>query len=61
MNLKQLYGQTETVAHVCKQSDGDVKNDSVGKVMDGVKIKIDESGRNLSKVVIHAKRILQAS
>ena len=49
VNLKQLYGQTETVAHVCKQSDGDVKNDSVGKVMEGVKIKIDESGEILVK------------
>ena len=30
INLKQLFGQTETCAYVCLQPDGDVKLDSVG-------------------------------
>ncbi len=51
VNLKQLYGQTETVAHVCKQSDGDVKNDTVGKPLDGVDIKIGTDGEILVKSI----------
>ena len=49
VNLKQLYGQTETVAHVCKQTDGDVRNDTVGIPMSGVEIKVDKSGEILVK------------
>ena len=30
INLKQLYGQTETCAYVCLQPDGQIKLDSVG-------------------------------
>ena len=30
VNLKQLYGQTETCAYVCLQPDGQIKLDSVG-------------------------------
>ncbi len=49
VNLKQLYGQTETAAHVCRQSDGDVRNDTVGKPMTGVEIKVGGDGEILVK------------
>ncbi|MEO8164106.1 MAG: AMP-binding protein [Betaproteobacteria bacterium] len=44
INLKQLYGQTETAAYVCKQPNGEAKLDSVGKPMPGVEVRIVESG-----------------
>jgi long-chain acyl-CoA synthetase len=44
INLKQLYGQTETGVYVCKQPDGEVKLDTVGKPLPGVQIRIAESG-----------------
>jgi long-chain acyl-CoA synthetase len=47
INLKQLYGMTETCVTVCMQRSGDVKLDSVGKPMDGVEVKIADSGEVL--------------
>jgi long-chain acyl-CoA synthetase len=44
VNLKQLYGQTETAAYVCKQPDGEAKIDSVGKPLPGVEIRIADNG-----------------
>ncbi|MGQ0579414.1 MAG: AMP-dependent synthetase/ligase [Betaproteobacteria bacterium] len=44
INLKQLYGQTETSAYVCKQPNGEAKLDTVGKPLPGVDIKITGSG-----------------
>ncbi|MEC5215347.1 long-chain acyl-CoA synthetase [Actimicrobium sp. GrIS 1.19] len=44
INLKQLYGMTETCVTVCMQTSGDVKLDTVGKPMAGVEIRIDDSG-----------------
>ena len=44
INLKQLYGQTETAAYVCKQPSGQVKLDTVGKPLPGVQIRIADSG-----------------
>jgi long-chain acyl-CoA synthetase len=44
INLKQLYGQTETAVYVCKQPNGGAKLDSVGKPLPGVEIKIADSG-----------------
>jgi long-chain acyl-CoA synthetase len=44
INLKQLYGQTETAAYVCKQPNGEAKLDSVGKPMPGVEVRIAENG-----------------
>ena len=35
VNLKQLYGSTETCAYVCLQPDGEIKFDSVGKPAPG--------------------------
>jgi len=49
INLKQLYGQTETVAYVCKQPNGQAKIDSVGVPMPGVEIKIADKGEILVK------------
>jgi long-chain acyl-CoA synthetase len=47
VNLKQLYGQTETCAYVCIQRDGDVKLDTVGPPAPGVEIKLTEQGEVL--------------
>ena len=49
VNLKQLYGSTETCAYVCLQPDGGVKFDTVGIPAPGVEVKIDESGEVLVK------------
>ena len=47
VNLKQLYGQTETCAYVCLQKDGQVKLDTVGQAAPGVELKIAEGGEVL--------------
>jgi long-chain acyl-CoA synthetase len=47
INLKQLYGQTETCAYVCLQPDGQIKLDSVGLPAPGVEIKIAANGEIL--------------
>ncbi|WP_300318600.1 AMP-binding protein [Accumulibacter sp.] len=47
INLKQLYGQTETCAYVCLQPDGEIKFDSVGKPAPGVEVKIADNGEIL--------------
>ena len=49
INLKQLYGSTETCAYVCLQKDGHIKLDSVGIPAPGVEVKIAESGEVLVK------------
>ena len=47
VNLKQLYGSTETCAYVCLQPDGGVKFDTVGQAAPGVEIRIADSGEVL--------------
>ncbi|NWG73197.1 MAG: AMP-binding protein, partial [Rubrivivax sp.] len=47
INLKQLYGQTETCAYVCLQPDRQIKFDSVGLPAPGVEIKIAHNGEIL--------------
>ncbi len=47
INLKQLYGMTETCVTVCMQPSGDVKLDTVGRPMKGVEVQIDASGEVL--------------
>lgn len=47
INLKQLYGMTETCVTVCMQRSGDVKLDTVGKPMKNVELKIADSGEVL--------------
>jgi long-chain acyl-CoA synthetase len=49
INLKQLYGSTETCAYVCLQPDGQIKLDSVGLPAPGVEVKIGENGEVLVK------------
>jgi long-chain acyl-CoA synthetase len=44
INLKQLYGSTETSVMVCVQPDGQVKPDTVGPPMKGVEVRVLDSG-----------------
>ncbi len=47
INLKQLYGSTETCAAVCLQPDGQIKFDTVGPPAPGVEVKIADNGEVL--------------
>jgi long-chain acyl-CoA synthetase len=47
VNLKQLYGSTETCAYVCLQPDGGVRFDTVGQAAPGVEIAIAADGEVL--------------
>jgi len=47
VNLKQLYGSTETAVFVCMQPDGQVRVDSVGPPVEGVELRIAENGEVL--------------
>jgi long-chain acyl-CoA synthetase len=49
INLKQLYGMTESTAYISMQKDGDIDSDSVGPPAPGVEIKISEKGEVLYK------------
>ncbi|MBS7809060.1 AMP-binding protein [Variovorax sp. PCZ-1] len=49
INLKQLYGSTETAVFVCLQPDNAVRADTVGVPIDGVEIKLDDNGEILVK------------
>jgi len=49
INLKQLYGSTETSVFVCVQEDGAVKPDTVGPPVKGVEIKVADNGEILIK------------
>ncbi|MEO8060361.1 MAG: AMP-binding protein [Burkholderiales bacterium] len=49
INLKQLYGSTETAVFVCLQPDHEARADTVGVPIDGVEIKVTESGEILVK------------
>ncbi|MDO4591360.1 MAG: AMP-binding protein [Comamonadaceae bacterium] len=51
INLKQLYGQTETCAYVCIQKNGQVKLNTVGQAAPGIELKIDDNGEVLVKGV----------
>jgi long-chain acyl-CoA synthetase len=44
INLKQLYGSTETAVFVCLQPDDQVKPDTVGVPIQGVELKVTDSG-----------------
>jgi long-chain acyl-CoA synthetase len=44
INLKQLYGSTETSVFVCIQPNGQIKSDSVGPPAPGVELKITDEG-----------------
>ena len=47
INLKQLYGSTETAVFVCLQPDHEARADTVGVPIDGVEIKLSSSGELL--------------
>ena len=47
VNVKQLYGMTESSALICIQQDGDVKLDTVGPPLPGVEVRISETGEVL--------------
>ena len=47
INLKQLYGATETCAAVCLQPDGQIKFDTVGPPAPGVEVRIADNGEVL--------------
>jgi long-chain acyl-CoA synthetase len=47
INLKQLYGSTETAVFVCLQPDNQARADTVGVPIDGVEIKFDTNGELL--------------
>jgi len=47
INLKQLYGSTETSVFVCVQPDGGVKPDTVGPPVAGVEIRLTDAGEIL--------------
>jgi long-chain acyl-CoA synthetase len=49
INLKQLYGMTESSVFLCIQKDGEVKPDTVGPPVEGVEIRIAEDGEVLFK------------
>jgi long-chain acyl-CoA synthetase len=47
INLKQLYGSTETAVFVCLQPDHEAKNDTVGVPIEGVEIRVSDAGEVL--------------
>jgi len=47
INLKQLYGSTETSVFVCVQPNGGVKPDTVGPPVSGVEIRLSDAGEIL--------------
>jgi long-chain acyl-CoA synthetase len=49
INLKQLYGSTETAVFVCLQPDHEARADTVGVPIGGVEIKLSSSGEVLVK------------
>jgi long-chain acyl-CoA synthetase len=49
INLKQLYGSTETAVFVCLQPDREARADTVGVPCEGVEIKVADNGEILIK------------
>ena len=49
INLKQLYGSTETAVFVCLQPDNQARADTVGIPCSGVEIKVAENGEIMVK------------
>jgi long-chain acyl-CoA synthetase len=47
INLKQLYGSTETAVFVCLQPDNEARSDTVGIPIDGVELKVADNGEVL--------------
>lgn len=49
INLKQLYGSTETAVFVCLQPDNEARADTVGVPIQGVQIRVADNGEVLVK------------
>ena len=49
INLKQLYGSTETAVFVCLQPDDEARADTVGVPIKGVQIKVADNGEIMVK------------
>jgi long-chain acyl-CoA synthetase len=49
LNLKQVYGQTETTGLSCVQRDGDVKLGTVGKPYPSVEVRLSDTGEVVSR------------
>ena len=49
INLKQLYGSTETAVFVCLQPDHEARADTVGIPIEGVEIKVADNGEIMVK------------
>jgi long-chain acyl-CoA synthetase len=49
INLKQLYGSTETAVFVCLQPDHEARPDTVGVPIDGVEIRVADNGEVMVK------------
>ncbi len=49
INMKQLYGSTETAVFVCLQPDNQARADTVGVPIDGVQIKVAANGEIMVK------------
>jgi long-chain acyl-CoA synthetase len=49
VNIKQLYGSTETAVFVCLQPDNEARADTVGVPCKGVEIKVADNGEILVK------------
>ena len=49
INMKQLYGSTETAVFVCLQPDNEARADTVGIPIQGVEIKVADNGEILVK------------
>ncbi len=47
INLKQLYGSTETAVFVCLQPDHEARSDTVGVPIEGVEIRVADDGEVL--------------
>lgn len=47
INLKQLYGSTETAVFVCVQPNGDVRAETVGPPLPGVEVQVSDAGEIL--------------
>jgi long-chain acyl-CoA synthetase len=47
VNMKQLYGMTESSALICIQRDGEVRLDTVGTPLTDVEIRVDDAGEVL--------------
>ena len=53
INLKELYGMTESSVFLCIQKDGEVKSDTVGAPIKDAEIRVAEGGEGREQVARH--------